>query len=153
MNKKDLFDKCRYNMVLYKTHGLKVFIFALVACFALAFISSCTKTIYVPVKETEYIERISKDTIVSKDSVYIKEFIKGDTIYLTEYRYKDRYKTKIERDTICKTDTITRVEYKEKVIVEKYVPKWCRLFGSIGIFAVVLIIGVIVYRIRKHKLL
>ena len=68
---------------------------------------SSTKLIEVPVEtiRTEYITSIMVDTILEKDS--IDRWMKGDTVYIykehTKYRYLNR------TDTVCKTDTITKV--------------------------------------------
>ena len=69
----------------------------------------------------------SVDTIVVRDSVCISERQRGDTIYLTRTEWRDRWRTRIERDTVVDV----RVE-KEVVQLppERYVPKfykWCTI--------------------------
>lgn len=76
-----------------------------------AFIScKSTEYIEVPIIKKEYIHNI--DSIYIKDSIYINEKQKGDTILIETFKYRDRYKERI--DTIYKTDTI----YKPKVITQ-----------------------------------
>ena len=65
------------------------------------------------------------DTIVMHDSVYVSERQRGDTVYLTRVEWRDRWRTRVERDTVVDV----RVE-KEVVQLppERYVPKfyrWC----------------------------
>ena len=65
------------------------------------------------------------DTIVMHDSVYVREVKRGDTVYLTRTEWRDRWRTRVERDTVVDV----RVE-KEVVQLppERYVPKfykWC----------------------------
>ena len=65
------------------------------------------------------------DTIVMHDSVYVREVMRGDTVYLTRTEWRDRWRTRVERDTVVDV----RVE-KEVVQLppERYVPKfykWC----------------------------
>ena len=65
------------------------------------------------------------DTIVMHDSVYVREVQRGDTVYLTRVEWRDRWRTRVERDTVMDV----RVE-KEVVQLppERYVPKfyrWC----------------------------
>ena len=65
------------------------------------------------------------DTIVMHDSVYVREVQRGDTVYLTRTEWRDRWRTRVERDTVMDV----RVE-KEVVQLppERYVPKfyrWC----------------------------
>ena len=59
------------------------------------------------------------------DSVYVREVQRGDTVYLTRTEWRDRWRTRVERDTVVDV----RVE-KEVVQLppERYVPKfhkWC----------------------------
>ena len=70
----------------------------------------------------------SVDTIYLHDSVFISERQKGDTVYLTRTEWRDRWRTRIERDTVVDV----RVE-KEVVQLppQRYVPKfykWCTIF-------------------------
>ena len=67
----------------------------------------------------------SVDTVVVRDSVYVREVMRGDTVYLTRLEWRDRWRTRIERDTVVDV----RIE-KEVVQLppERYVPKfykWC----------------------------
>lgn len=67
----------------------------------------------------------SADTVVVRDSVFVSERQKGDTVYLTRTEWRDRWRTRVERDTVVDV----RVE-KEVVQLppERYVPKfykWC----------------------------
>ena len=67
----------------------------------------------------------SADTVVVRDSVYVREVMRGDTVYLTRLEWRDRWRTRIERDTVVDV----RIE-KEVVQLppERYVPKfykWC----------------------------
>ena len=76
------------------------------------------------------------DTVVLHDSVYVREVQRGDTVYLTRTEWRDRWRTRVERDTVVDV----RVE-KEVVQLppERYVPKfyrWCTIaLWAIGILA------------------
>ena len=77
------------------------------------------------------------DTLVMHDSIYVREVLKGDTLYLTRIEYRDRWRTQIVHDTIQDTQVV------EKVIElppERYVPKfykWCTgLFWAIFVLAI-----------------
>ena len=71
-------------------------------------IFSCRSIQYVPVEtvktEKEYIDKIKRDSIYVRDSVFV--LVKGDTVFRDKYRivYRDR----LMRDTvnISKTDSI-----------------------------------------------
>ena len=65
------------------------------------------------------------DTVVVRDSIFVSERQRGDTVYLTRIEWRDRWRTRVERDTVVDV----RVE-KEVVQLppERYVPrfhKWC----------------------------
>ena len=59
-----------------------------------------------------------RDTLVTKDSVYIREYVKGDTVYIEKYKdrfvYRDRWRDSI----IVKRDSVA-VETVKEVKVEK----------------------------------
>ena len=63
------------------------------------------------------------DTIYLHDSVFVSERMRGDTVYLTRVEWRDRWRTRVERDTVVDV----RVE-KEVVQLppESYVPKFYR---------------------------
>ena len=68
---------------------------------------------------------VTHDTVYLHDSVYVSERQRGDTVYLTRVEWRDRWRTRVERDTVMDV----RVE-KEVVQLppERYVPKfyrWC----------------------------
>lgn len=70
--------------------------------------------------EYRYQDRIEKDTVYSRDSIYVRE--KGDTIYI----YKDRYKyvDRFVRDTIYVADTLYKDVFIKEVKQVRYVPKF-----------------------------
>ena len=98
----------------------------------------------------------SIDTIYQHDSIYIREFQRGDTIYLTRTEWRDRWRIREVHDTIHNTEYITQTEYRDRVVQkppERYVPgfyKWCA-----GLLAGVLIILIIIItlKIRNRILL
>ena len=81
------------------------------------------------------------DTVVVHDSVFVREMIKGDTFYITRVEWRDRWRTRVERDTVVDV----RVE-KEVVQLppERYVPrfhKWCtRMFWLIVVATIIYIL-------------
>ena len=65
----------------------------------------------------------SVDTVVVRDSVFVSEKQRNDTVYLTRVEWRDRWRTRVERDTVVDV----RVE-KEVVArpPERYVPTFYR---------------------------
>ena len=79
----------------------------------------------------------SVDTIYLHDSVFVREVMRGDTVYLTHTEYRDRWRIREVHDTIHNTQYITQtIEHPP----EKYVPKfykWCTgLLWAIGLLAI-----------------
>lgn len=77
-------------------------------------LSGCSPKIIEKV-HTEYVTQQvhHRDTIITKDSVYIKEWMKGDTVYVREYRdrfvYRDRWRDSVQVREVHDT---TAVEVK-----------------------------------------
>ena len=55
-----------------------------------------TKTEYV------YRDRIVRDSLYLHDSIYVKEYIKGDTVFTQKFVYKYIYKDKYRTDTLLR---------------------------------------------------
>lgn len=109
--------------------------------------ASCSSTKSMPVVQsndiTSYIQRsASSDTVYLRDSVFVSERMRGDTVYLTRVEWRDRWRTRVERDTVMDV----RVE-KEVVQLppERYVPpfyKRCTIaFWAIVAVATIVVIG------------
>ena len=113
-------------------------------------ICSCRSIQYVPVESVKYdsiyLNKLVRDSIYERDSIYIRE--SGDTVY----KYRDRYiyRNKLVRDTVysVSSDSIP-VPYP----VEKQLTRWQSFKMSVGGYAVVILslglIGLIIYVIRK----
>ena len=115
----------------YKLIGL--YILALLGL--LRVMCSCKSIQYVPVEtvKTEY--KVRTDTLTQKDSIYLRDSIwvekSGDTVttYKTRYVYQDRWRDRVARDTIIKTDSI-QVPYP----VERKLSRWeqfCLDYGKV----------------------
>ena len=85
----------------------RVLLFIVLASMILVGCKTTEKIVYVEVprveKEYVYLER--RDTAYQKDSVFIKEFVKGDTVKVVEYRYRDRFHETTRIDTITRVDS------------------------------------------------
>lgn len=95
------------------------FVLALIVCAMIG----CTTTKYVETIKTDTLHHyeLQYDSIVRIDSIYEKEYVKGDTVYLEKIKYHFRDKTKMVTDTIVEKV----VEVKEKPIeVEKKLTAW-----------------------------
>ena len=95
-----------------------VIIFFVTLMLVMSIVCSCTttKTVERVKHDSVYVDRLKRDSIYQRDSIYM--LIKGDTVYKYEYKYS--YRDKLLRDTISisKTDSIPY-----PVEVPKYVDK------------------------------
>ena len=115
---KKLFSKLR---IISQGLSMGIIILASASC-------SSTKSMLVVQSNdtTSFIQRSARvDTIYLHDSVFVSEKQRGDTVFLTRVEWRDRWRTRVERDTVMDV----RVE-KEVVQLppERYVPKfykWC----------------------------
>ena len=61
----------------------------------------------------------SHDTLIIRDSIFVREYVAGDTIFRDRIQYRDRWRTQIIHDTIIRTDSITQVIEHPP---ERYIP-------------------------------
>ena len=88
--------------------------------------------------ESHVLQRV--DTIYRHDSVFVREVMRGDTVYLTRTEWRDRWRTRVERDTVVDV----RVE-KEVVQLppERYVPPFYKRC-TVALWAIVAIATIVV---------
>ena len=133
---KKLFWKCA---ILVRALSLAIIILVSVSCKSMCEIATVQSS-----DTTSFIQKsTSVDTIYQHDSVFVREVMRGDTVYLTRMEWRDRWRTRVERDTVVDV----RVQ-KEVVQLppERYVPKfyrWC----TIALWAIGL--SVIGYRLLR----
>ena len=104
---------------------------------------SCSSTKSMPVVQsndtTSFIQRSARvDTIYLHDSVFVSEKQRGDTVYLTRVEWRDRWRTRVERDTVMD------VQVEKEVVQlppERYVPKFYRWCTGLLLAILVLTIG------------
>lgn len=85
----------------------------------------------------------SVDTVLVRDSVYVSERQKGDTVYLTRTEWRDRWRVRLVHDTVVDTQYVTQVVEKPP---ERYVPKFYKTSTTI---LWLLIAGLFVYVLMK----
>ena len=115
---------------------LLVILFWTGVAFLLMIVLHGCKTVYVPVPgetKTEYVYKETRDTAYVKDSVYIKEVQKGDTIRITEYRDRYRFRYITVTDTMLVLDTL-KIPYPVEVVKVDHKQTWLqKTFMIIGI--------------------
>lgn len=86
------------------------------------------------------------DTVVLRDSIFVREVQRGDTVYLTRTEYRDRWRTHIVHDTILRTDSIVQVIEPPP---ERYVPPF---YKRCTIILFIILAASIVYLIFRWRL-
>lgn len=110
-------------------------------------LSACKSIKYVPVEtikvDTTYISQIKIDSIYHRDSIYVEH--KGDTVYLSKYKYLYKYIEK--HDTLWreKTDTI-RIAYP----VEAQLSKWQKIKINMGEYLIAAIVLIVIWLCVKY---
>lgn len=92
---------------------LTMIAFIVLLCMVLSVVScTTTKYIEVPVTHTDTLiqTKVQRDSIWKHDSIYLHEWMKGDTVYIEKTRWLTGYKERLRIDTVYKsrTDTITK---------------------------------------------
>lgn len=132
--------------------SLVLILFCITSCRTIHSIESVKDSTYISRVDTVYVNKIQRDSIYMKDSIYVLQ--KGDTVFQKEYRYK--FITQIQKDTVVEfKDRVVykdRDVYKEKEVEVKYIPKWMKICTGIGIGFIVLgIVGIILWIYKKCK--
>lgn len=127
-----------------------IYILTLIVCCA------CGQIKYVPTVEHQIDTVYKSNNIYQHDSIYVYNNtttqIKGDTVYIRETLYKDRWKIKEVHDTTYK-DKIVEKTITEKEYIEKELTTLQKLFMLLGrVFSFALILFLI-YKLIKTKLL
>ena len=114
--------------------------------------TSCSSTRLMPVVQSNdtlhFTQKSARvDTIYLHDSVYVREVQRGDTVYLTRTEWRDRWRTRVQRDTVVDV----RVE-KEVVQLppERYVPKFYKWTAAIFWTGIALLILYLILRSYLH---
>lgn len=99
-------------------------VYRIIAISLCLFVCSCKTTKVVTVErvthDTTFVAREHRDSIYLHDSVFVKEWQKGDTVFITTMQWKDRWRERIVKDTlrVVKVDSIP-VPYTVVKEVEK----------------------------------
>ena len=80
------------------------------------FVSCSPRILENVITKIEYKDRVQKDSVFIRDSIFQKEYIKGDTVYLDKYIHKYIYRDKYKTDSVF-------IAVHDTTIVEKLVEK------------------------------
>lgn len=118
--------------------------------------TGCTTTKYVTVPEIHHdtvrITKEQRDSVFLRDSIYVHEYQKGDTVFMQIEKWHTKYHDRLLRDTtyIARRDTVG-VPYP----VEKKVPAQLSWFqqmqiwlGRLVLIAVAILAGIFIFKKR-----
>lgn len=95
--------------------------------------------------------KVKNDSVVIRDSVYVHEWMAGDTVFVEKVKWKTRLENHLKHDTlyISKCDT---VRVKDVVVKEVAKPMgWCaKTFMIVGIVASLIFMVWLVYKIMSY---
>ena len=127
---------------------LTMIAFIVLLCLVLSMVS-CTTTKYVevPVTHTDTLiqTKVQRDSIWKHDSIYLHEWMKGDTVYIEKTRWLTDYKERLRIDTVYKSriDTITKTITKTKTKTKTDSLTWWQQtrikFANVMIYLAILI--------------
>lgn len=115
---------------------------------ALLFLNGCKTTNdiqYVDREVIRYVDKLIKDSVYINNTDTIKIEQKGDTVFLTNIKWRIQYRDKLQRDTFLLTDSI-KVYVDKKEIVEKN--KW-GILDWIGLTSLMALFIFILYKLRR----
>lgn len=148
--RKDLNEAVREYYGLERNGGCGPVLYAILLLIVLL-AASCRSVEYVevPVTHTEYVYRDRVDSLTVHDSIYIREYVRGDTVRVVEYRYRDRFRTITATDTLVLRDTVAVVREKVVVQTEHTLTRGQKALQGIGIVSLFFSLLFLLSRLRK----
>ena len=99
----------------------------------------CKHIEYVTVPElhtdTLYVSKTQHDSVYVKDSIYVHEWAKGDTVYVERLQWQTRWRERVRIDTVyrSRTDSVA-VPYRVEVAKTKTnYSGWFAFFGLLAV--------------------
>ena len=133
---------------------IKEKVYRIIAILLCLFVCSCKTTKVVTVErvthDTTFVAREHRDSIYLHDSVFVKEWQKGDTVFITTMQWKDRWRERIVKDTlrVVKVDSIP-VPYPVVKEVEKKLTKTQKGLMWTGGLSIMALLAFVFRKIRR----
>lgn len=136
---------------------MKCVLGGVLVCILVSLFVGCKSIIYIPVEtvttDSIYVDRYLRDSIYQRDSVFVNQWMVGDTVYQDKVIWKYVYRDKVRYDTvsILRSDSV-RVPYP----VEHKLTKWEEVRLTVGGWAIafiiivfLIVVGRLIYKIKK----
>jgi hypothetical protein len=96
-------------------------------------------------RDTVYQSKVLKDSVVRYDSIFVKEWQKGDTVFVYRDRWLERYRDRVQTDTVYQ-ERVREKEVEKVVEVERDYSWWdkTRFYGFY--VSVIAVIGFAIYK-------
>lgn len=133
---------------------IKEKVYRIIAILLCLIVCSCKTTKVVTVErvthDTTFVAREHRDSIYLHDSVFVKEWQKGDTVFITTMQWKDRWRERIVKDTlrVVKVDSIP-VPYPVVKEVEKKLTKTQKGLMWTGGLSIMALLAFVYRKIRR----
>lgn len=136
---------------------MKCVLGGVLVCILVSLFVGCKSIRYIPVEtvttDSIYVDRYLRDSIYQRDSVFVNQWMVGDTVYQDKVIWKYVYRDKVRYDTvsILRLDSV-RVPYP----VEHKLTKWEEVRLTVGgwaiafiIIVILIVVGCLIYKIKK----
>lgn len=97
------------------------FLWGLLACILITLLLGSCKTVREvertnTVHDTVYVYHNSRDSVYHKDSIYLHEYVKGDTVYVLKEKWNTLYRDRLQHDTVyvARRDTVQNITIEQK---------------------------------------
>lgn len=124
-------------------------IVGILICIAITLLTGCKSVQYVPVPEYHtdsiYLTKVQFDSIWQRDSIYVKEYMRGDTVYLEHTKWHTKYKEVAVHDTsyIERIDSVSvPVPVERKLTARERIYMKIGEYSIYGIFAIVILYAI-----------
>lgn len=134
----------------YEPGGCGTQILFIIAVGIALFLTGCKSVEYVPVPEYHhdsiYFTKVQFDSIWQHDSIYVREYTKGDTVYLEHTKWHTKYKEVAVHDTsyVERIDSVS-----VPVPVERKLSRWEQIRLDYGGYALLIVIFAFIYIIYR----
>ena len=138
----------------YYERIVKAILTAIAILIIASWLMGCKSVKYVTVPEyhsdTVLVNRTARDSIYMHDSIYVKEWQAGDTVYVHRDRWHTQWRERIVRDSIyiSKTDSVP-VPYPVPEYIEKPLTWWQNTKMKAGMALLVILGGAAAFGMFK----
>lgn len=129
-------------------------LWGLLVCWLITLLAGCRTVRYVPVEtvrtDSVYVDRVMRDSVLVRDSVWVNRWRAGDTVYQDKVVYKWRYRDRWQYDTVA---VVRRDSVKVPYPVEREPGWWeqARLKLFWPLVAVVVVLAVAVWWMIRRR--